>query len=532
MPRLRILVADPLHPQGVEFLRSQPDVEVVLRQKDAPAEAFIHHLREAHALIVRSETKVTSDLFAQAPNLVVVGRAGVGVDNIDVEEATRRGVAVVNAPTGNIIAAAEHTIALLLAVARRIPQAHASLQRGEWKRSQFIGTQVRDKTLGIIGLGRVGSQVAQRARGLQMRLLAYDPFVSADFAQRLGVTLVPLERLLQEADFVTIHAPLTPATRHLIGTGQLALMKPGAYLINVARGDLVDEEALLRSLNEGRLAGAALDVFSQEPPPADHPLLRHPRVVVTPHLGASTEEAQAEVAQEVAEQVLAVLRGQPSAYTINAPMVVPESQKVLAPYLPVATTLGRIAIQLLDGQLQRVVLRYQGEIAQHDTTILKAAALVGLLQPTTDQRVNLVNAQSVATRRGLVVAEEKGPAPEHYASLLGVELEATGGRVSLVGTAMRGEVHIVQVKGYWLDLVPSAPYLLFIDHHDRPGLIGAVGSITGRHDINISFMEVGRFEPRGRAMMVLGLDDPMPPEVLAQVRALPYIYSARLVHTA
>ncbi|GBD11972.1 D-3-phosphoglycerate dehydrogenase [bacterium HR23] len=527
----RVVVADPLHPQGVAFLRSQPDVEVAERPREGPREALVSLLRDAHALIVRSETKVTADLLAQAPNLVVVGRAGVGVDNIDVEEATRRGVAVVNAPTGNIIAAAEHAIALLLAVARRIPQAHASLQRGEWKRSQFVGTQVRDKTLGIIGLGRVGSQVAQRARGLQMRLLAYDPFVSADLANRLGVTLVPLERLLQEADFVTVHAPLTPATRHLIGAKELALMKPGAYLINVARGELVDEEALLHALNEGRLAGAGLDVFSQEPPPPEHPLLRHPRVVVTPHLGASTEEAQAEVAQEVAEQVLAVLRGQPAAYTVNAPVVLPEAQKVLAPFVPVAVLLGRIAIQLLEGQLQRVILRYQGEIAQHDTTILKASALVGLLQPTTDQRVNVVNALSVAGRRGLIVAEEKGPAPEHYASLLGVELEATGGTLSLVGTSMRGEVHIVQVKGYWLDLVPSAPYLLFIDHHDRPGLIGAVGSITGRYNINISFMEVGRFEPRGRAMMVLGLDDPMPPEVLAEVRALSHIYSARLVHT-
>lgn len=524
----RVVVADPVHPQGLHLLRSQPDVEVVVRE--GVDDVLPALLRDAHGLIVRSETKVTAALLAQAPSLVVVGRAGVGVDNIDVEEATRRGIVVVNAPTGNTVAAAEHTVALLLAVARRIPQAHASLQRGEWKRPLFLGAQVRGKTLGIIGLGRVGSQVAQRAQGLQMRVIAYDPFVSAEMAQQMGVTLVPLERLLREADFVSLHVPLTPATRHLIGEQQLALMKPGAYLINTARGEVVDEEALLRALEEGRLAGAALDVFRVEPPPPDHPLLRHPKVVVTPHLGASTEEAQAEVATEVVQQVLAVLRGQPAPYAVNAPLVLPEAQRVLVPYGPVATLLGRIAVQLLEGHLQRVILRYQGEIAQYDTTLLKAAALAGLLQPTTDQRVTVVNALSIAARRGLVVAEEKGPAPEHYSSLLGVEVEGTGGKVSLMGTTMRGEVHLVQVKGYWLDVVPSSPYLLFIDHHDRPGMIGAVGTITGKHDINISFMGVGRFEPRGRAMMVLGLDDPMPPEVLAQVRALPHIYSARLVH--
>ncbi|MBI4233034.1 MAG: phosphoglycerate dehydrogenase [Chloroflexi bacterium] len=524
---LKVLVADPIHEEGVRFLESQPSVSVDVKLRQKPEE-LLRLLGEYDALIVRSETKVTSALLEAGKRLQVVGRAGVGVDNIDLEAATRRGIAVVNAPTGNIIAAAEHTIALLLALARHIPQADASLKQGTWRRGDFMGAEIRNKTLGIIGLGRVGTEVAQRAHGLQMRLLAYDPFIAQDHAKRLGVELGPMEKVLAEADFLTVHTPLSEGTKHLIGPRELSLVKPGIRIINTARGGIVDEEALLQGLQEGRVAGAALDVFSKEPP-GDNPLVKHPRVVATPHLGASTSEAQEEVAREIAEQVLAVLRGQPARYTVNAPFILPEVRTIIAPYLDVAATVGKLAIQLVEGQLGSITLRFEGEIASHDTTALKAAALMGLLQPVSAERVNLVNAAFLATQRGLRVTEQKGPAPEHYSNLVTVEVAASGGPVVLAGTYMRGETHIVQVRGFWLDLIPSSPYLLFIDHHDRPGLIGAVGTITGQHDVNISFMEVGRMEVRGRAMMVLGLDDPVPEEVLAKILAIPHIYSAKVV---
>lgn len=523
----RVLVSDPIHPEGIALLRSQPDVEVEV-QTGLKEEDLLRVIPSFHALIVRSETKVTARVLEAGVSLQVVGRAGVGVDNIDLETATRRGVAVVNAPTGNILAVAEHTLALLLALARRIPQADASLKRGEWRRRDFMGVQVRGKTLGIVGLGRVGTEVARRALALGMRVLAHDPFVSPERAQRLGVEMVSLERVLAEADFLTLHTPLTEDTRRLIGRRELARMKRGAYLINTARGGVVDEEALLEALEEGHLAGAGLDVFAQEPP-GPTPLVCHPRVVATPHLGASTAEAQAEVAREVVEQVLAVLRGQPAPFTVNAPAIPAEVHAVLAPYLRVGALLGRIAIQLLEGQLAAVRVRYEGTLAEQDTRPLRSAVLMGLLQPVSAERVNLVNAHLLAEQRGLRVEEDRGPAPEEYAALLTVELAGTGGTLALAATWMRGRPHIVRIRDYWLDLVPEAPYLLFIEHLDRPGMIGAVGTLTGRHNINIAFMEVGRLEPRGRAMMVLGLDDPMPEPVLAEVRRLPDVYSARVV---
>ena len=521
----RILISDPIAPDGVELLKTQATVDVKTGLK--PQE-LVEIVGDYEALIVRSETKVTSDIIRAGERLQVIARAGIGVDNIDLDAATSAGIAVVNAPTGNTVAAAEHTLALILAMARNVPQAHQSVKQGQWNRSAFMGIEIHNKTLGIIGLGRVGSEVARRARSFAMNLIAYDPFVAPDYASVLGVELVPFETLLSQSDFVTIHTPLTDGTNHLIGEPELAIMKTGSRIINVARGELIDEAALLKALDDGKLACVALDVFSREPP-GESPLIKHPSVVVTPHLGASTKEAQREVAIEAAEQVLAVLRGEPARNTVNAPTLPPEVHAVLAPYLPVASQLGKLLTHLAEGQFVGVNIDYQGEITQHDTSILKSAVLTGLLAPVTGQRVNVINAPLIAQQRGLKVTERKSVAARDYGSLISVTLDTSTGDTTLAGTSMRNEIHIVRINDYWLDIVASVPFMLFVEQKDQPGSIGAVGTIAGRNDINISFMVVGRMSPRGRAMMVIGLDDPVPPPVLEEIRALKQIDTARLV---
>lgn len=521
----RILVAEPIAAEGLDLLRTAGQVDV---RTGLSPQQLAECIGEYDVLIVRSQTKVTAELIEAGKRLQVIGRAGVGVDNIDLQAATRGGIAVVNAPTGNIIATAEHTIALLLALARHVPQACASLKQGQWRRKDYVGVQLRDKVLGIVGLGKVGSEVAKRVRSLEMRILAYDPFVSESYARSLGVELATKEDVLTRADFITLHTPLTEATRKLIGKAELAMMKPTAFLINAARGPLVDEDALLDAVQSGKLAGAALDVFSREPL-TESPLFGSERIIVTPHLAASTTEAQQEVSREIAEQVLLVLRGQPARHVVNVPFLPPETHAVVAPFVEVAAKVGSLAAQLCEGQLGTITLRYEGEIAEHDTSILKAGALVGILGPVSEERVNLVNANLIASQRGLKVVESKGGTSEHYTNLLTVELATSQGITVVAGTSVRGESHVVRIDSYWLDFVPAEGYLLVIDHRDRPGMIGAVGSVTGAHDINISFMEVGRLEPRGHAIMVLGLDDPVPEDVLEEIRAIPGIDSAKVV---
>ncbi|MBF8267862.1 MAG: serA [Dehalococcoidia bacterium] len=520
----KILVSDPVATEGIDLLRTQGEVDVKLRldPKD-----LISIIGEYDALVVRSETKVTAEVIEAGKRLQVIGRAGVGVDNIDLDAATSKGIAVVNAPTGNTIAAAEHTIALMMALARNIPQAYDSLRRGEWTRSAFTGIEVRNRVLGIIGLGKVGTEVARRAAGLQMRVQGYDPFVSPEQAGLLGIEMVSLERIFRESDFICLHTPLTESTRGIIGEKQISMMKPTVRILNTARGELVDEDALYRAVEEGRVAGAALDVFSQEPPKGS-PLLKSNKIIVTPHLGASTGEAQVEVSREVAEQVIAVLQGQSARYTVNAPFVLPETQAILAPYIDAASYTGKLAIQLAEGQLMAINLRYEGEIAGYDTNILKAACLTGVLSTFSEQRVNLVNANLLAAQRRLRITEQKGPAAEHYGSLVTVELETAEGKTVVSGTHVRGQTHIVRINSYWIDIVPTGGYLLFADHQDRPGTIGAVGNVTGKYDINIGFMEVGRLEPRGRATMILGLDDPLPDEALAEIEALPNVFQVKV----
>ena len=525
---LKILISDPLHQAGLDYLNGLSDFQADVQVGLTP-EQLLNVIPAYHGIVVRSETQVSADVLEAGELLQVVGRAGVGVDNIDLEAATRQGIAVVNAPTGNTFAAAEHTIALLMALSRNVPQADASLKQGEWRRSQFMGIEVRGKILGIIGLGRVGSEVARRALGLDMRVLAFDPYVTADRAARLGIELASFEEVLEVSDFITLHTPLTASTNQLIGEQELSRMKQGARLLNVARGGLIDETALLQAIESGQISGAGIDVFTQEP--ADQiPLVKSPKVISTPHLGASTVEAQAEVALEVAEQVVTVLQGKPAQYTVNMPFVPQATQELIIPYVQVAVDMGKIAIQLAKGQISSIVVRYQGEISVGDIKGLRGAILMGLLQPSSNERVNLVNSNLLAEQRDLRIVEENDSSPlEEYASLITLEISTSEGITVVSGTNLRGQTHLVRIHEDWVDATVEAPYLLFIDHRDQPGLIGAVGSITGENDINIAFMAVGRKSVRGRATMVVGLDDPMPDRVLKQVRSIPNLDDARLV---
>lgn len=521
----RILVSDPIAEDGVNVLKqggAEVDVKTGLRPEELKA-----IIGDYQALVVRSETKVTKEIIGSAKNLQVVGRAGVGIDNIDVEAATEHGVVVVNAPTGNIISAAEHAVALMLSLSRHIPAANASLKSGKWERSKFMGLEVRGKTLGVIGLGQVGSEVARRARGLEMRVIAFDPFVPEERARVLGVDLVSLDELLGESDFVTVHTTLTEGTRSLIGEEQLRMMKPVARIINTARGGIIDEEALAKALAEGWIAGAAVDVFSKEPV-TEHPLFDAPNIVVTPHLGASTTEAQERVAVDVAEQILAVLGGQPARYAVNAPMIDPETYSYLAPYLPVAYKAGRLAVQLREGQLGDLTIDYSGDVAQHDTTPLKAAALAGVLSVVSEDHVNVVNAEIIAQRRGIRIKETHSASHEIYSNVVTVTVEGSGGSAWVSGTAAHDGPHLVGVDDFWVDVPPSEGYLLLCENKDRPGMIGAVGTLMGEFGVNISFMNVGRHEKRGVALMVLALDDQLAPDQIERVKEIPGILGVKL----
>ncbi len=522
---MKVLVSDHVSEEGLDLIRrcAQVDVRVGLK-----AAEIIPIIGDYEAMVVRSQTRVTAEIIDAGKKLQVIGRAGVGIDNIDVDAATRHGIVVVNAPTGNTVSAAEHSIALMLALARHIPQANAVLKSGAWKRNDFTGTELRGKTLGIIGLGNVGSAVARRAWSFEMRLIGYDPFVSADYTAKLQVELVTLEKLLKESDFITLHIPMTGQTKGLIGAKELAMVKPGVRIINCARGGLIDEQALVQAIKEKRVAGAAVDVFEQEPT-TESILFGEPNIIVTPHLGASTAEAQVTAAKDVAEQIVDVLNGRPARYAVNAPFIPAETLSILAPFMKVASIAGKLVSQLVEGQASAIEIRYDGEVSNYDTNALKAAVLGGILEQISEERVNLVNANLLAAQRGLTVVEQKRAACENYSSLITVQLTASTGVTTVGGTVINGESHIVRVNDYWLDVVPTGAYFLFTDHRDRPGLVGAVGQITGDADVDISFMHLGRLKPRGQALMVLALDEPLGKEQLQKIRSLPDVYSVRLV---
>jgi D-3-phosphoglycerate dehydrogenase / 2-oxoglutarate reductase len=510
---VRILVAEPIANEGIELLRASHEVD---ERPGLSRDELCAILPDYDALIVRSQVQVDAGLIAAGTRLVVIGRAGVGVDNVDLDAATRAGILVVNAPTGNTIAAAEHTLALLYGLARRTAPADASVRRGEWKRAQFTGLELRGRTLGIIGLGKIGQAIAVRAIAMEMTVLAVDPFVTEEQAANHGVTLVSLDELLHRADVVTVHVPLTRATRGVIGREAIAKLKPGSIVLNVARGGVVDEAAVAEALASGHLGGAGIDVFEHEPP-VDSPLLTAPNTLLTPHLGASTAEAQVLVAEEVAAQVLDVLEGRSARYAVNAPLLTPETARAIAPYLPLAEILGRFFAQFSHGGIRTLTLEIAGELAEHDGSPLTAAVLRGLLETSTTERVNLVNAGALAKARGITVVEHKTPDAGAFAALLTLSGESAGRTTFVAGTVAGGEPRITRLDDYRLDMAP-ADTMLITRHMDRPGTVGRVGIMLGDADVNISAMHLGRSRPREDALMVLALDDDVPESVSEAIR--------------
>jgi len=512
----RVLVADPIAEAGINRLREHAEVDVELKQSPA---ALVGRIADYDALIVRSETRVDARVIDAGSRLKVIGRAGAGVDNIDVDAATRAGVLVVNAPSGNTIAAAEHTMAMMLALARHIPQADQAVKAGRWERSRFLGTELRDKVLGVVGLGSIGREVAHRAQAFGMRVIASDPMLSEERASQLNVKLVPFEELMAEADLVTLHVPLTRETHHLIDARVLAGAKQGLRLINVARGGIVDESALRDALRDGQVAGAALDVFEQEPP-GENPLLSLPQVVTTPHLGASTEEAQISVALEISDQVIAVLDGGLPRFALNAPVALPEAMAFLRPFIPVAEGIGRFYAQVGRQPTSRLEVHYTGEIATYDCSVLTAALLTAFLTRFSAERVNPVNARTVAAAQGITLVEQRDARASEFANLISLQATGDHAETRVGGTLLLNEPHIVTFNDFRIDLVPYGTFLMSW-HADRPGIIGAIGTLLGQKNINIASMQVGRDRPRGDAVMILSVDDPVPESIQADIRRIP-----------
>jgi D-3-phosphoglycerate dehydrogenase / 2-oxoglutarate reductase len=501
---VKVLIREPIAEAGVELLRSRYEVD-----EDGDSD-LAKTIGEYDAIVIRSATKLTSDLIERAEKLKVIGRAGVGVDNVDVEAATRRGIVVANAPESTVVSAAEHTVGLLLALSRNIPQAYAALKDGRWERSRYGGLELADKMLGVLGFGRIGQQVARRASGLQMRVVAYDPFVAKERFRELGAERIESpEELYAAADFVTLHLPLTDETRGSVGAKAFAAMKPGARLVNAARGELVDEDALVEALRSGHLAGAALDVFSVEP--YSGPLLELDSVVVTPHLAASTEEAQDRAGVIVAEQVVAALDGDLVTNAVNIPAIRPEDLELLGPYVPLAAKLGRLALELAGGRVDRLGLAYYGGLSVYDTRLLTVAALNGAFQGRVDQPVNYVNAPLVAEELGVEVAEETRRSSRDFTNLIRVSASVDGHELRVAGTTI-GNDHrrwLVSALGFELEMELS-PLMVFFSYDDVPGVIGKVGSVFGEAGVNIANMAVSRTRRGGKALMALSIDSPPP----------------------
>ncbi|MED5261989.1 MAG: phosphoglycerate dehydrogenase [Myxococcota bacterium] len=522
----RVLVSDSLASQGLDVLRHAQGVEVLDRPGLSPGD-LLEAIADVDGLVIRSGTKVTSDVIAAATKLRVIGRAGIGVDNVDVGAATARGIAVLNTPEGNNVTTAEHAISLLLSLARHIPAATASMKAGRWEKKKYTGTEIFNRTLGVLGLGNIGRIVALRALGLGMKVVAYDPHISREAATKLGVELVEFDELLSRVDAVTVHVPRTKDTTGLLGADAFARAKPGLLVVNAARGGIVDEEALLEALNSGQVGGAGLDVFAEEPPSPDSPLIAHERVVCTPHLGASTEQAQVNVAVAVAEQVRDYLAQGLVRNAVNVPSMPAEILEEMRPYLLLAEKLGRFQGQLATGRVEQIEVEFAGEVAERDVAPLTIAALKGLLESVSD-RVNMVNAPVIAQERGIKVIESKVSRPQDFASGISLRLRGTENRLIAGAIFHGGQPRIVRIDGFMLEAIPEGP-TLFLQNADEPGVVGTVGTLLGEGGINISRMQLALVREERQAAMLINIDAPPSTALLDKLRAIPHMITAQLV---
>ena len=522
---MKVLAADGISPKGISLL--EKDYEVVVKDKIS-AEELLDTIGEYDALLVRSASKVTAEVIERAKNLKIIGRAGVGVDNIDIPAATAKGIIVINSPGGNTIAATEHTMAMMLALARNIPIANETMQKGEWNRKKYVGVELRGKTLGVIGMGRIGSGVAKRAMAFEMEVIAYDPYINEERAKALGVTIGTLDEVIERSDFITVHMPLTKDTKGMLGAAEMKRMKKGVRLVNCARGGIIEEEALAEAVKSGQVAGAAIDVFTSEPVGLDHPLVGVPGIILTPHLGASTVEAQIGVSVDVAEGVKAALSGEPVMTAVNMAPVSREVMRVVSPYLKLAERLGGLAVGLAEGPVESVEVTYKGEITDVSTGLLTTAVTKGLLNPVMESEVNYVNAPSLAKERGIEVSERKVKESKHFESLVEVHVVAGGKKLSVAGTLFGTEARIVRVNKFRVDVDPHAR-ILVCPHINRPGIIGHVGTLLGAKGINISGMEVGKTDIEGMNLMVLTVDGAIDEATLAEVKKVDGIKDAKLV---
>lgn len=510
----KVLVSDPISDMGIQMLYDASDVEVV-KQPGLSEDELVAIIGEYDALLVRSQTKVTEKIMTAGNKLKVIGRAGVGVDNIDLEAATKRGIVVINAPDGNTIATCELTFAMMMSTARMIPQAYKKTVGGEWDR-KFIGVELRNKTLGILGMGRIGSEVAKRAKVFGMNVIGYDPFLTEERAEKMGVKLGTVNEIAAQADFITVHTPLTPETRHLISKQQFELMKKGVRIINCARGGIIDELALVEAIDQGIVAGAAFDVFEVEPPQKDHPFLNNPKVIVTPHLGASTIEAQENVAIDVSEEVLHILRNEPFKNAVNMPPVPANVLSKLQPYFGLGEKIGSILGQIAQGAVAEIVVNYAGELVDVDTSQLTRYIVKGVFQNQLES-INIINAMHLAKSRGVNIVTQTSNISSSFTNLVTVTVKTKQEEKTLAGTLLAGfGERIVRIDQYPVDFAADGN-LLLISHNDKPGIIGRVGTLLGSNDVNIATMQVGRKVIGGSAIMVLTIDKPAPAEVLADL---------------
>ncbi len=523
----KILVADSLSEEGINILKSSKefvvDVKVGLKAPDLKA-----IVGEYDALVVRSATKVTQEIIDAGAKLKIIGRAGVGLDNVDLKAATAKGIIVMNTPGGNTTSTAEHTMSLILSMSRCIPQADLSMKKNEWKRKDFMGVELYNKTIGIVGLGRIGMEVAKRCLSFGMRVKAYDPFLSREVSDQLGVELVKLEDLYRTSDYITVHVPLTEETTNMISDKQFEIMKPGVRVVNCARGGIIDEAALARALESGKAAGAALDVYVEEPP-KDLKLAKFNNIVLTPHLGASTEEAQVNVAIEVAHQISDALLGKGIRNAANYPSVDPETYHVLQPYINLCERLGSFTSQISDGALNEVNITYSGDITAHDTAPLTMALMKGLLTPILHETVNFINARTLAKERGIRVTESKSSQAEEFVTLISLEVKTHKETHRIAGTLFsKSESRIVKIDEFYVEAIPMG-CMLIMQNWDKPGLIGNLGTLMGEYRINIAAMSFGREKQGGKALTVLNVDTCVSSEVLEKIKALPHILSVKTV---